>query len=244
MNSVETKLQYTVSDGSKSGIPVIIAAAGSSARMGGINKLCSNLCGIPVLARTLLAFENCDAVSRIIIAVRPSDAEKVLEIAEKYMITKLKDVVEGGESRQDSVSRCLDRLTVTDSKVLIHDGARPLVSDRIINGVVKALEENVAVTCAVKVKDTVKRVDGCGTVKDTLDRNELVAVQTPQGVSVSEYRNAVERAGALGCFTDDMSIMEACGYKVITVDGSYRNIKITTPEDLAVAEALLHTWEE
>lgn len=244
MNSVETKLQYTVRKDVESGIPVIIAAAGSSSRMGGIDKLRSNICGIPVLARTLLAFENCDAISRIIIAVRPSDTENVLETAKKYMITKLNDVVEGGESRQDSIGRCLDRLTDSDEKVLIHDGARPLVSNRVIKNVVNALRNNAAVTCAVKVKDTVKRVDGFGAVKDTLNRDELVAVQTPQGVSVDEYRNAVKKVGNLGGFTDDMSIMEACGHKVITVDGSYRNIKITTPEDLAIAEALLHTGDE
>ena len=123
--------------------------------------------------------------------------------------------------------------------MLIHDGARPLVSGRIIESVAAALREYPAVTCAVKVKDTIKETDGSGTVISTPDRSRLVAVQTPQGVWVKEYLAAAQKAGDVSAFTDDMSVMESAGFPVRTVEGSYTNIKITTPEDLRLAEFLL-----
>ena len=123
--------------------------------------------------------------------------------------------------------------------MLIHDGARPFVTDEIICSVISALGTHNAVACAVKLKDTVKQVDKNGYVLSTLDRDTLVAVQTPQGVNVSDYRAALEIAGNPGAFTDDMSVMEAAGHKPFTVPGSYENIKVTTPEDIALAEYLI-----
>ena len=123
--------------------------------------------------------------------------------------------------------------------MLIHDGARPLVSGRVITAVVDALKECAAVTCAVKVKDTIKQVDNAGKVIGTLPRESLVSVQTPQGVKVEEYLNAANNAGDVSVFTDDMSVMESAGFEVMTVEGDYKNIKITTKEDLKTAECFL-----
>lgn len=231
MNKTEIKLQYRVCEEKNQGLTVIIVAAGSSVRMQGINKQLLQINGVPVIVKTLLAFENCNAVKNIILVVRHEDLFELQMLAEKYMITKLTDIVCGGKNRQESVLNGFARLG-SESAVLIHDGARPLVSNEIICSVAKALDTHTAVTCAVKVKDTVKQVDETGKVIKTIPRESLVAVQTPQGVHVKEYLDSVEKAGDVSLFTDDTSIMEAAGYEVYTVDGSYKNIKITTPEDI------------
>lgn len=238
MNKTEIKLQYEVLEEKRKGIPAVIVAAGSSRRMNGVNKQFLKLGGIPVIAKTLLAFENCSAVKNIILVVRDEDVFDLQMMAEKYSITKLSDIICGGKTRQDSVLRGLSRLAKEDKKVLIHDGARPLVADETIRSVADALETHSAVTCAVKVKDTVKQVDESGKVLKTLNRESLVAVQTPQGVRTKDYLSAIEKIGEVSSFTDDTSIMEAAGYEVYTVEGSYKNIKITTPEDIALAEIL------
>lgn len=240
MELTKLKLEYAVCDEGKSGIPVIIAAAGASSRMGGINKQTALLSGVPVLARTLMSFERSDVVSSIILIVRPEDVFDMQMMAEKYGIDKLSDIVCGGATRQESVLKGFSRLDKSAEAVLIHDGARPLTDNSIIRSVAEALKEYSAVTCAVPVKDTIKVVDKDGKVLSTPDRSTLAAVQTPQGVRVPDYRAAVEKIGDVSRFTDDMSVMEAGGFRVHTVKGSYRNIKITTPEDLRLAEYLLN----
>lgn len=238
MNKTELKLEYDVCRNENSGIPAIVVAAGSSSRMKGTNKQLCTLGGIPVLARTLLAFERCEAVSKIILVVRAEDLLEIQILCEKYMLTKLTDIVCGGATRQESVLKGFSRLDKSDERVLVHDGARPLVDSGTITAVANALETYVAVTCAVKVKDTVKQVDRNGKVIKTLDRDSLVAVQTPQGVHIKEYLEAVNKIN-VAAFTDDTSIMEAGGYDVYTVEGNYKNIKITTPEDITAAEGYL-----
>lgn len=239
MTETELKLEYKECEPKQDGIAVIIAAAGSSSRMSGLNKQFIKIGGIPVIARTMLCFERCDSVSKIIIAAREDDIPEIQLLADRYMISKLTDIVSGGSCRQDSVKKAFSVLDSKDKKVLIHDGARPLVSDSVIKSVVSSLEKYDAVTCAVKVKDTVKRIDSDGFAVETPNRESLVAVQTPQGVDVEKYRAAMQKAGDLSLFTDDMSIMEQAGYSVMTVNGSYQNIKITTREDLAAAEAFI-----
>lgn len=239
MELTELRLEYAVCDTEKSGIPVIIAAAGASCRMEGINKQTALLGGMPVLARTLMTFERSEVISSIILIVRPEDVFTMQLMAEKYGIDKLTDIVCGGATRQESVLKGFSRLDKNAEAVLIHDGARPLVDNTVIRAVAGALKDYSAVTCAVPVKDTVKVVDKDGKVLSTPDRSTLAAVQTPQGVRVADYREAVEKIGDVSKFTDDMSVMEAAGFEVHTVAGSYRNIKITTPEDLRLAEYLL-----
>lgn len=240
MLETEFKLEYEIEElSADGGVPVIVVAAGSSTRMNGINKQTALLCGVPLIIRTLMRFEKCGKISNIILVVKPDDVFSMQQLADRYHIEKLTDIVCGGENRQQSVKNGLERLPENAETVLIHDGARPFVTDEIICGVISALSTHNAVTCAVKLKDTVKQVDENGNVLSTPDRNTLVAVQTPQGVNVSDYRAALENAVDLGRFTDDMSVMEAAGHKPFTVLGSYENIKVTTPEDIALAEYLI-----
>lgn len=240
MLETEFKLEYEIEElSADGGVPVIVVAAGSSTRMNGINKQTAMLCGVPLIIRTLMRFEKCDKISNIILVVKPDELFSMQQLADRYGIKKLTDIVCGGENRQQSVKNGLERLPQNAETALIHDGARPFVTDEIICGVISALSTHNAVTCAVRLKDTVKQVDENGNVLSTPDRNTLVAVQTPQGVNVSDYRAALESAGDLGRFTDDMSVMEAAGHKPFTVPGSYENIKVTTPEDIALAEYLI-----
>ena len=239
----ETVLKYEVSEVPKDGIPAIIVAAGSFTRMEGVNKQLAEISGIPVIVRTLMAFENSSLVSSIILVVRADDVFSMQLLTEKYGITKLTDIVCGGNCRQESVVKGLSRVSVTAEKVLIHDGARPLVDGETIERVAKGLDSFSAVTCAVPIVDTVKRVDTNGQVLETLNRDGLVSVQTPQGVRVTDYKSALEKAEDLSAFTDDMSIMEKAGFKVLTVMGSRDNIKITTKRDISFAESLLEERE-
>lgn len=244
MNKTEVKLDYKVCKNTHSGVPVIVVAAGMSTRMQGINKQLMLVGDIPVLARTLLKFEHSDAISNIILVVKTEDIFEVQLLAEKYMIKKLSDIVCGGNTRQQSVLKGLARVDKSAEKVLIHDGARPLVDNTVISAVVESLDTYSAVTCGVKVKDTIKQINENGKVIATLNRDSLVAVQTPQGVRVKEYQEALNNVANVDTFTDDTSIMEAAGFDVYIVDGSYKNIKITTPEDIVIAEGYICGEEE
>ena len=240
MQKTELKLSYNIVESENIvGIPAIIVAAGNSTRMNGINKQFLSIGEIPVIVRTLLAFEKSEYISRIILVTREEDIFSLQLLAEKYSVSKLTDIVAGGSCRQESVLNGLNRLTADEKDVLIQDGARPFVTNTIIENVAEGLKTYSAVTCGVKVKDTVKLINQNGEVEKTLNRDSLFAVQTPQGVRVDEYRNALGKLSDLSLFTDDTSIMENAGYTVKCVEGSYTNIKITTPEDIAVAEAIL-----
>ncbi len=235
----ETAVKYEITEKPKNGIPVIIVAAGSFTRMNGINKQLAEISGVPVIIRTLLCFENSPLISDIILVVRADDVFALQLLTEKYGISKLTDIVCGGQSRQESVLKGLVRVGNDKEKILIHDGARPLVTEEIIQRVVSGLEDYSAVTCAVPIVDTVKKINNEGVVLQTVDRNDLVAVQTPQGVNLNDYKSAIEKTENIALFTDDTSIMEAAGYRVLTVEGNRSNIKITTKSDIALAESLL-----
>lgn len=235
----ETALKYEIATENKKGIPVIIVAAGSFTRMQGVNKQLAEIGGMPVIIRTLMAFENSNEISNIILVVRADDVFSMQMLTEKYNITKLSDIVCGGANRQESVQKGLARVDETCEKLLIHDGARPLVSEKIIKNVAEGLKNYSAVTCGVAVVDTIKEIGADKKVLKTLDRSRLIAVQTPQGVKVADYKSALEKAEDLSAFTDDMSIMENAGYEVLTVEGDRKNIKITTLSDIALASALL-----
>ncbi len=237
MNITKPSLQYEVNNEKTQGIPVIVVAAGSSTRMGK-NKQLINVCGLPVLVRTLKAFQQCESVSNIILVASSETVLEYQKLCDSYMVTKVSDIVEGGNNRQESVLCGIKRLKADDEFVLIHDGARPLVSEDIINRVIDGLKNYSAVTPVVKVKDTIKEIDQNGVVVKTVKRDALVQVQTPQGVNVKEYLCALENRD-LSLFTDDVSIFEAAGQRVLTVEGDYKNIKITTPDDVAIAEAFL-----
>ena len=232
-------LSYNVVETEKEGAAVIVVAAGNATRMGGINKQLLKIGGMPVIARTLLFFEQSEQIKNIILVVRKSDVYAIQLLAEEYNLSKLSDIVEGGESRQESVRNGLARLPLDEKCVLIHDGARPLVDNATLCRVLEGLKTYKAVTCGVWVKDTIKRVKENGEIAETLNRSELFAVQTPQGVWVEEYKSALEQTGDIAAFTDDVSIMESAGYTALGVEGSYKNIKITTKEDIALAQSYL-----
>lgn len=235
----ELKIEYQVCDNKTNAVPVIIVAAGSSTRMQGKNKQTLCIGEIPVIARTLMAFENSDYISRIILVVRTEDIFSMQVLAEKYGISKVSDIVCGGDSRQESVLKGFSRIAEDEQNVLIHDGARPFIDNTIIKDVVCGLQNFSAVICGVKVKDTIKEINDDGIVISTPKRETLLSVQTPQGVRVKDYLGAVEKIGDVSSFTDDASLMEAVGYKVFCTEGSYKNIKITTPEDILTAESFI-----
>lgn len=233
------KLEFeTINTDKESGIPVIIVAAGSALRMQGINKQIALVAGIPVIARTMLAFENCPLISKIILVTKKDMIGDMQIIADKYMINKLKCIVEGGENRHKSVMQGIDALDLDDEKVLIHDGARPFVSQRIIENCVDALNEADGCLCGIKINDTVKKVNEKAFVTETVDRSFLYAAQTPQGVNVQYFKEAAEKLSGKE-FTDDASVLETAGYRVKMVEGSNSNIKITCPEDLILAESII-----
>ena len=232
-------LSYNIVDTEKGGTTVIVVAAGNATRMGGINKQLLEIGGMPVIARTLLFFEQSEQIKNIVLVVRKSDIYRMQLLAEEYNLSKLSDIVEGGDNRQESVKNGLAVLPMGEKCVLIHDGARPLVDEATLSRVLEGLKTYKAVTCGVWVKDTIKRVKENGEIAQTLNRSELFAVQTPQGVWVEEYKAALEKAENIGAFTDDVSIMEAAGHVALGVEGSYKNIKITTKEDIALAQSYL-----
>lgn len=224
--------------------PVIVAAAGMSSRMRGADKQMLSLGGAPVIIRTLQQLDKSRFVSRIILVTRESELLRLQLLAGEYNISKLTDIVVGGENRHKSVCRGMERLGADEKKVMIHDGARPLVDDFVIGNVAQALDSHNAVICGIPVSDTVKRIGNGGLVSETVDRNGLYCVQTPQGVNADIYRELCERLPDAAAFTDDGGLFEAAGEEVYTVLGSCRNIKITVPEDIEFARALLGGNEE
>ncbi len=231
------ELKYNLSEECKA-FPVIVVAAGSSSRMNGVNKQLISIGAVPVVIRTLLRFEKSPYISRIILVTREEDILFLQRLTSEYDISKLSDIAAGGCDRHSSVMNGISRLRADENKVMIHDGARPLVSDFVIGNVAEALENNDAVICGIKINDTVKRVKD-GIVTDTVEREGLYAVQTPQGVNVEVYKKACQALGNASDFTDDAGIMEAAGIAVKMVEGERKNIKITTAEDVPLAELYL-----
>lgn len=224
------------------GLPAVcavIVAAGSSRRMGGENKLLMPLCGRPVLAHTLEAFECSRAVRDIVLVCREQDMETYRALAESSRITKLRTMVQGGATRTDSVLAGVSASPEDAALVAVHDGARPLVSDKVITDAVRAAAESGAAAPVVPVKDSIKRIED-GNIAADVARSTLAAVQTPQVFRKDLLRRALTSAAERGySFTDDCAAVESLGTIVKATHGSYQNIKITTPEDILVAEALL-----
>jgi len=223
---------------------VIVAAAGSSRRMEGQNKLMLPLDGIPVLARTLLALDGSRLIDEIVVAVREEDLLPTGDLCRLYGVTKPVKIVRGGESRLDSVLAAAMECREDAAFLAVHDGARPLADPELIDRVVALAHRTNAAAPAVPVKDTVKLVREDGVVERTLERAALRAVQTPQVFDAQLLRAALQAAAASGEeVTDDCSAVERLGKEVFLTEGSYENIKITTPEDLILAEAILQRRE-
>jgi 2-C-methyl-D-erythritol 4-phosphate cytidylyltransferase len=220
-------------------VSVIIAAAGESTRFNGANKQLAPLCGIPVIARSMLLFEELPEVSEIIVSAREEDMETIRELASRYNVTKLSAVTKGGNTRQASVFSAYGAVSKETRYIAVHDGARPLASPQVVRRCVKDASVFGAVVPGVPVKDTLKTVDG-GMVSDTPDRKKLYSVQTPQVFRKDLYVAGINFAKEHGLdFTDDCQLVESVGVKVCVTESDCRNIKITTPEDLTYAEAVL-----
>lgn len=219
----------------------LIMAAGKGTRMNAdINKQYMEIAGIPVLARTLGAFQKCDEIDAIVIVINEDELNLCKNnIVERYNFTKVKALVSGGSERQNSVYKGLCSLEDKDGLVLIHDGARPFVSQQNIIDCISAIKTYGACGVGVRLKDTLKISDRDGFVAQTPDRSNLWSIQTPQGFYIPIILAAHEKAiqdDFLG--TDDMMLVERQGIPVKIVEGSYQNIKITTPDDLIIGESI------
>ena len=215
----------------------VLVAAGSSARMksGGASKTMMKIGGEPVLSRTLRAFENTACISKIVIVARACDFDAIQKAS--AFVTKPLTITEGGKERQDSVSNGA-ALCGDAEYIAVHDAARPFITPEEIETVCADAEKYGAATLAVPVKDTIKVAAADGTVCATPERSTLRAIQTPQVFRLSLYKEALCLAKNAGKqYTDDCQLIEAAGGKVYLTPGDYKNIKITTPEDLLVAEA-------
>jgi 2-C-methyl-D-erythritol 4-phosphate cytidylyltransferase len=217
-------------------VGVIVVSAGASTRMAGVDKTMAPLAGMPLIARTIDVFERCDAVGAVVLIVSREVLNAVAETSQEYHWKKVLHIRLGGIRRQDSVRLGLRALPDCDW-VVVHDGARPLVTDKTIREGLAAAQATGAATAAVPPVDTVKVVGNDGRVQATPDRRTLALIQTPQVFS----RELIDRAHAeIGDdVTDDAAMIESMGLSVQVFMGDRTNIKVTNPEDLAVAEALL-----
>ena len=215
----------------------VIVAAGTASRMGGIDKVMAPLQGEPMIVRTVRTFQNCDAISEIVIVTRSDLIQTIGDLCAGF--DKVKAVVVGGKSRQESVNLGLSALSDKMKLAAVHDGARPLISWQVIDRTVRAANTYGAAAPAIPVKDTIKVVEGF-VVKNTPNRDTLRAIQTPQVFDYDMLRGALKKAELDGAsVTDDCSAVERLGLTVKIVEGDERTIKVTTPMDLKIAELLL-----
>ncbi|MBQ9079877.1 MAG: 2-C-methyl-D-erythritol 4-phosphate cytidylyltransferase [Clostridia bacterium] len=225
----------------------VIVAAGSSSRMGevgGVKKQHIELCGIPVVVRSMMAFESCELIREIVVVAREDEMSLYDEYRGKYSITKLSHVVAGGNTRQESVLNGFEAIDPQAKFVAIHDGARCLVTEQMIESVCLAAYRNRAATAATAVRDTVKLTDRHGFIDSTVDRNLVWLAQTPQVFYTPLYRAAAYSAREEGFeATDDNSLVERIQNPVKLVECGRENIKLTTPDDIALAEQILATRE-
>lgn len=221
-------------------ISVIIAAGGSSSRMQGENKLLAEIGGLPVLAHTLLAFESNRNITEIIISAKEDMLLTYADIAKTFDISKATHVICGGSTRTESVYKGVCAANSLADYILVHDAARPLVSDDVINRVIAGIKDHSCAAAAVAVKDTLRIHDSSSNEYRILPRDEIKAMQTPQGADrhliAAALQNCVSNNISV---TDDCAALELLGAKPFLVEGSYKNIKITTKEDLVIAEAFL-----
>ena len=215
----------------------VIVAAGSASRMGGIDKVMAPLAGEPMIVRTVRVFQNCDAIREIVIVTRQDLIVPIMDLCHGF--EKVQTVMVGGSSRQESVEIGLGALSKAVKLVAVHDGARPLITHAVIDRTVRAANTYGAAAPAIPVKDTIKVVQG-GLVASTPDRSTLQAVQTPQVFDMDLLKGALQQAKKDGTeVTDDCSAVERVKMSVKMVEGDERNIKVTTPMDLKIAQLLL-----
>lgn len=227
-------------------IGIVIPAAGQGKRMGaGYNKQFLALRDKPILAHTIELFEESDYVSKIVVVGAEGDISTIEELVSFYELKKVVKICVGGVMRQDSVRTGVRALSPTIQRVVVHDGARPLLTLTAFHKFLEETETYSAAIMGVSIKDTVKQVDSAGNVLETLPRDYLRAVQTPQIFDRGILEEAHERASAASYYgTDDASLLEWIGHPVHMVEGMQENIKVTTPEDLWLAERILTMREK
>ncbi len=219
----------------------VIVAAGNASRMGGIDKVMAPIGGEPMIVRTARAFQNCDAIKEIVIVTRQDLVGKITDLCHGF--DKVRTVIVGGNTRQESVSLGLRALSGEVKLAAIQDGARPLITDAVIDRTVRAANTYGAAAPAIPVKDTIKVVRG-GMIAATPDRKSLQAVQTPQVFDIDLLKAALKKAADDGAeVTDDCSAVERLKMSVKIVEGDERNIKVTTPLDLKIAELFLEEMQ-
>jgi len=222
----------------------VIVAAGSSQRMG-TDKIMTEIGGIPVLLRTLRAFENSEFVDEIVVVARMPLLQEIADMCKLNSISKLSQVVAGGATRMESALAGVSAVKKNASLVAVHDGARPFVSAELIESLVVCAAKNIAAVPVIKSTDTLKLVDDKGVVQGTVDRETTLRVQTPQVFSADILKGALTNAVNKELFlTDDAAAVEAMGVKAFAVEGDEDNIKLTTPRDLLLAELILKSKGE
>lgn len=222
----------------------VIVAAGTASRMKGTDKVLAPLGGVPAIVRSIDAFQQTGEITEIVVVTRPELIAPITELCRTHGLSKVKHVVPGGASRPESVSLGLDCLSGRVELAAIHDGARPLVTPQLIADTVRAAVRFHAAAPAVPVKDTIKLAEN-HIVTETPERSRLFAIQTPQVFSFDLLRAALQKAVEDGLpITDDCSAVEAMGMSVYLTEGSDENIKLTTPIDLVVAEAIWSRREQ
>ena len=221
-------------------VTCIVAAGGSGTRMGtDVNKLFLKISDIPVIAHTLKALQSCEEISEIIISAKEDEIIKISEFVSEFEISKVKTIVKGGKTRGESVLSASRAVSEDARIVMIHDGARPLVTDKMLIDTIKSAEKNGAAACGVKPKCTLKSVEN-GFIKETVDREKTVEIQTPQVFKKELFDKMYSQSvDVINSATDDCILAEITGAKIAICEGSYKNIKITTPEDIEIAELLL-----
>jgi len=227
-------------------VSAIVVAAGKSKRLGGkVSKALLKLNSKPIIAYSLDVLSGHHKINEIIIVGNRANVKSLRDIIKKNKIRKVRELVLGGKERQDSVSNGLRAINHKADYILIHDAARPFITKGLVSLVIKEALESKAVIVGVPVKSTIKRVTSHGagvTVQETVDRRNLWEIQTPQVFSKDIILRAYKDCGCLKA-TDDASLVEMTGKKVKMVLGAHQNIKITTPEDLIIAEGIAKLWK-
>ena len=223
---------------------VVVVAAGSSERMGA-DKMLMTLGAKPVIIRTLMAFQKSPLVDDIVVVTRPEKIMGLADMIKLYDISKVTQVISGGATRMESALAGVSAVRKGAKLIAIHDGARPLVTQDLIERVVNAANEHMAAVPAVRCVDTLKQIDGNGVITGGVDRDSVVRVQTPQVFDADIIKGALTKAVENHLtLTDDCSAMDMMGVKTHTVEGDAGNIKLTEPVDMVLAEAILKSRGE
>lgn len=222
-------------------VSAVVAAAGMSSRMGDINKMLAEIDEVPIIIHTLTALERCRIIGEIVLVVPEDQIPDYLRLVGDFRLKKVTAITKGGETRQQSVALGVEAVSDRCQYICVHDGARPFVSREIIEDCIRGAEGCGAATAAVALRDTLKEADAEGFVSRTPPREGFYLTQTPQVFEIGLYREAL--AAATADYTDDCQLLEAQGHKVMLTRGSTLNIKVTTPEDLILAEGIYEHYE-